>query len=110
VAQVKAAEADAESKYLAGLGISRQRQAIVNGLRDSVNDFSSAVHGTTASQIMDMMVLTQVRALPRRPVTLSGCLPAILSCGVRRFSTRTRHTRARNSACLGASTCFLKKA
>lgn len=59
ILQVKAAEADAESKYLAGLGISRQRQAIVNGLRDSVNDFSSAVHGTTASQIMDMMVLTQ---------------------------------------------------
>lgn len=57
--QVKAAEADAESKYLAGLGISRQRQAIVNGLRDSVSDFSTAVHGTTASQVMDMMVLTQ---------------------------------------------------
>ena len=28
---VKAAEADAESKYLAGTGIARQRQAIVNG-------------------------------------------------------------------------------
>lgn len=42
---VKAAEADAESKYLAGMGIARQRQAIVNGLRDSVRDFSTEVSG-----------------------------------------------------------------
>jgi hypothetical protein len=28
---VKAAEADAEAKYLAGTGIARQRQAIING-------------------------------------------------------------------------------
>ena len=33
---VKAAEADAESKFLAGQGIARQRQAIINGLRESV--------------------------------------------------------------------------
>ena len=30
---VKAAEADAEAKFLAGTGIARQRQAIINGLR-----------------------------------------------------------------------------
>jgi len=56
---VKAAEADAESKYLAGLGIARQRQAIVSGLRDSVASFSSEVQGTDAHDVMDMMVLTQ---------------------------------------------------
>ena len=33
---VKAAEADAEAKFLAGQGIARQRQAIINGLRESV--------------------------------------------------------------------------
>ena len=33
---VKAAEADAESKYLAGTGMARQRQAIIAGLRESV--------------------------------------------------------------------------
>ena len=33
---VKGAEADAESKFLAGQGIARQRQAIINGLRESV--------------------------------------------------------------------------
>uniref|UniRef100_A0A7S0WIJ2 Band 7 domain-containing protein n=1 Tax=Pyramimonas obovata TaxID=1411642 RepID=A0A7S0WIJ2_9CHLO len=56
---VKAAEADAESKYLQGLGIARQRQAIVSGLRDSVQSFSSEVAGTDAHDVMDMMVLTQ---------------------------------------------------
>jgi len=56
---VKAAEADAESKYLAGLGIARQRQAIVQGLRDSVSSFSTDVPGTNAQDVMDMMILTQ---------------------------------------------------
>ena len=40
---VKAAEADAEAKYLAGQGIARQRQAIVNGLRESIVQFSDEV-------------------------------------------------------------------
>eukprot|EP00238_Polyblepharides_amylifera_P012734 CAMPEP_0196592108 /NCGR_PEP_ID=MMETSP1081-20130531/71742_1 /TAXON_ID=36882 /ORGANISM="Pyramimonas amylifera, Strain CCMP720" /LENGTH=238 /DNA_ID=CAMNT_0041915687 /DNA_START=320 /DNA_END=1036 /DNA_ORIENTATION=- len=56
---VKAAEADAESKYLAGLGIARQRQAIVSGLKESVSNFSAQVSGTSAQQVMDMMILTQ---------------------------------------------------
>jgi regulator of protease activity HflC (stomatin/prohibitin superfamily) len=56
---VKAAEADAEAKYLAGLGIARQRQAITSGLRDSVASFSTEVQGTDALDVMDMMVLTQ---------------------------------------------------
>ena len=40
---VKAAEADAEAKYLAGQGIARQRQAIISGLRESVQAFQSEV-------------------------------------------------------------------
>ncbi len=40
---VKNAEADAESKYLAGVGVARQRQALVSGLRDSVVGFSEGV-------------------------------------------------------------------
>ncbi|KAF2311349.1 hypothetical protein GH714_021959 [Hevea brasiliensis] len=40
ILQIKRAEGEAEAKYLAGLGIARQRQAIVDGLRDSVLDFS----------------------------------------------------------------------
>lgn len=53
----------------AGVGISRQRQAIVGGLRDSVAAFSNEVQGTSASQVMDMMVLTQVSA----PDTIDLC-------------------------------------
>merc|ERR1719446_1451885 len=36
-----AALAEGEAKYMAGQGISRQRQAIIAGLRDSVNSFKS---------------------------------------------------------------------
>ena len=44
--QVKAAEAEAESKYLSGVGVSRQRKAIVDGLRESVETFSKTIDGT----------------------------------------------------------------
>ncbi|RZC87521.1 hypothetical protein C5167_036057 [Papaver somniferum] len=53
------AEGEAESKYLSGLGIARQRQAIVDGLRDSVIGFSVNVPGTTAKDVMDMVLVTQ---------------------------------------------------
>jgi regulator of protease activity HflC (stomatin/prohibitin superfamily) len=41
--QVKRAEGDAESKYLAGKGVARQRQAITEGLRESVQAFAGQV-------------------------------------------------------------------
>ncbi|OIW12438.1 hypothetical protein TanjilG_04187 [Lupinus angustifolius] len=59
ILQIKKAEGEAESKYLSGLGIARQRQAIVDGLRDSVLAFSSNVPGTSAKDIMDMVLVTQ---------------------------------------------------
>ncbi|RWR87989.1 hypersensitive-induced response protein 2 [Cinnamomum micranthum f. kanehirae] len=59
ILQIKRAEGDAESKYLAGLGIARQRQAIVDGLRESVLAFSANVRGTTAKDVMDMVLVTQ---------------------------------------------------
>lgn len=40
---VKAAEAEAESKYLSGLGVAKQRKAIVDGLRETINGFSNEV-------------------------------------------------------------------
>ncbi|OIT37143.1 hypersensitive-induced response protein 1 [Nicotiana attenuata] len=40
IVQIKRAEGDAEANYLAGLGVARQRQAIVDGLRDSVQVMS----------------------------------------------------------------------
>ncbi|KAG6514897.1 hypothetical protein ZIOFF_025272 [Zingiber officinale] len=59
IIQIKRAEGEAEAKYLAGLGIARQRQAIVDGLRDSVLGFSVNVPGTTAKDVMDMVLVTQ---------------------------------------------------
>lgn len=59
ILQIKKAEGEAESKYLSGLGIARQRQAIVNGLRDSVLAFSENVPGTSARDVMDMVLVTQ---------------------------------------------------
>lgn len=59
ILQIKKAEGDAESKYLGGLGIARQRQAIVDGLRDSVLAFSANVPGTSSKDIMDMILVTQ---------------------------------------------------
>ena len=53
IIQIKRAEGEAEAKYLSGLGIARQRQAIVDGLRDSVLGFSGNVPGTSAKDVMD---------------------------------------------------------
>jgi len=59
IVAVKAAEADAESKYLSGLGIARQRKAIVDGLRDSVTSFSDVVSGISPKDVMDLLLVNQ---------------------------------------------------
>lgn len=59
VQQVKAAEADAEAKYLSGVGVARQRKAIVQGLQSSVAAFSDEVEGATPKDVMDVLLLTQ---------------------------------------------------
>merc|ERR1719504_228712 len=45
------AKADAEAKFMQGQGIARQRQAIVSGLRDSVNCFKADVAGVDSKQV-----------------------------------------------------------
>ena len=57
--QVKAAEAEAEARYLSGLGVARQRKAIVNGLQASVSEFSSEVDGARPKDVMDILLLSQ---------------------------------------------------
>ena len=59
IQQVKAAEASAEAKYLNGLGIARERKAIVEGLRESVEQFSESVEGATAAEVFDILTLLQ---------------------------------------------------
>lgn len=59
VRQVKDAEADAEARYLSGLGVARQRKAIVQGLQASVSEFSDNVEGATPKDVMDILLLSQ---------------------------------------------------
>lgn len=56
---VKNAEAEAESRYLSGLGVARQRKAIVQGLQASVSEFSDEVGGATPKDVMDILLLSQ---------------------------------------------------
>jgi len=56
---VKNAEAEAEARYLSGLGVARQRKAIVQGLQASVSDFSEEVDGATPKDVMDILLLSQ---------------------------------------------------
>jgi regulator of protease activity HflC (stomatin/prohibitin superfamily) len=59
ILKVKAAEAEAQSKALQGKGIADQRRAIVDGLRESVDDFQKAVPGATPQDVMSLVLMTQ---------------------------------------------------
>jgi regulator of protease activity HflC (stomatin/prohibitin superfamily) len=56
---VKAAEAEAESKALQGRGIADQRKAIIDGLRESVENFSNSVDGVKSQDVMNLVMMTQ---------------------------------------------------
>jgi len=59
VLKVKQAEAEAQSKALQGQGIAAERQAIIDGLRSSIEHFREAVPGTTAEDVMALVLVTQ---------------------------------------------------
>lgn len=59
ILQVKSAEAEAEAKYLSGVGVAKQRKAIVDGLRSSIVDFHDNIDGTSTKEVMDLLLLTQ---------------------------------------------------
>ncbi|KAG7354333.1 membrane protease subunit [Nitzschia inconspicua] len=59
IKQVKAAEAEAEARYLSGLGVARQRKAIMQGLQESVGAFSDQVEGAKPKDVMDILLLSQ---------------------------------------------------
>lgn len=56
---VKKAEAEAEAKYLGGVGVARQRQAITDGLRENILNFSDKVEGASAKEVMELIMVTQ---------------------------------------------------
>lgn len=59
ILKVKHAEGEAQSRALQGKGIADQRAAIIAGLRDSVDEFRRTVPGTTATNIMSIVLMTQ---------------------------------------------------
>lgn len=59
ILKVKAAQAEAESKALSGKGIADQRRAIIDGLRESVDEFQKSVPGASAQDVMNVVLMTQ---------------------------------------------------
>ncbi|MBM3631452.1 MAG: SPFH domain-containing protein [Alphaproteobacteria bacterium] len=59
ILKVKQAEAEAESKALHGKGISWQRKAIMDGLKDSLCDFQAQIPGADHDAIMHLILMTQ---------------------------------------------------
>jgi regulator of protease activity HflC (stomatin/prohibitin superfamily) len=59
ILKVKAAQAEAESNALHGKGVADQRKAIIEGLQESVAEFQHAISGTTARDVMNIVMMTQ---------------------------------------------------
>lgn len=49
----------APCRYLAGQGIARQRQAIISGLRESVQAFRDEVTDVNSRDVMELLLITQ---------------------------------------------------
>jgi regulator of protease activity HflC (stomatin/prohibitin superfamily) len=56
---IKQAEAEAESKFLQGQGIAKQRKAIIDGLKESVADFKQAIPGCSEQDVINLVTITQ---------------------------------------------------
>lgn len=59
IIKVKQAEAEAESMHLSGIGVARQRRAIMDGLKSSIVMFNEGVSGTSSKDVMDLLILNQ---------------------------------------------------
>jgi len=73
ILQVKSAEAEAEAKYLSGVGVAKQRKAIVDGLRSSIVNFADEVKGSSTKEVMDLLLLTQYFDMVRDVGSESHC-------------------------------------
>ncbi|KAF6171876.1 hypothetical protein GIB67_011773, partial [Kingdonia uniflora] len=63
ILEIKRVEGEAEVMYLSWLGIARQRQAIVGGLKDSILGFSVNVPGITVKDTKDTHLFSWVLAI-----------------------------------------------
>ncbi|GAB4140976.1 MAG: stomatin-like protein [Patescibacteria group bacterium] len=55
---VKAAEAERESRKLSGIGVAEEREAIVNGLKISIENMKESI-GVDTNSVMNVVMLTQ---------------------------------------------------
>jgi len=91
ILQVKSAEAEAEAKYLSGVGVAKQRKAIVDGLRTSIVDFHDNIDGTSTKEVMDLLLLTQYFDMIQTVGTASHCRTTFVT------TSRTLGDDVRNS-------------
>lgn len=73
ILKVKSAEAEAEAKYLSGVGVAKQRKAIVDGLKLSIVDFTDGIKGTSSKDTLDLLMLTQYFDLIKDVGTDKNC-------------------------------------
>jgi regulator of protease activity HflC (stomatin/prohibitin superfamily) len=59
ILKVKAAEAEAQAHILQGEGMAGQRKAIIEGLRDSLNEFQKDVHNVETKDVMSLILIAQ---------------------------------------------------
>ncbi len=59
ILRVKNAEAEAESMKLQGMGVANQRKAIIDGLKQSIQEFQEGISGVSASDVMGLVMMTQ---------------------------------------------------
>ena len=59
ILKVKQGEAEAEVKILQGQGLAGQRRAIVDGLRDSLDDFRKSIPSSSTQDVMSLILMTQ---------------------------------------------------
>jgi regulator of protease activity HflC (stomatin/prohibitin superfamily) len=59
ILKVKQAEAEAESKILQGKGVSGQRKAIIDGLKESLSHFQESVRGSETIDVMTLILMVQ---------------------------------------------------
>jgi regulator of protease activity HflC (stomatin/prohibitin superfamily) len=101
ILQVKAAEAEAEAKYLSGVGVAKQRKAIVDGLRGSIVNFQGSVEGSSTKEVMDLLLLTQYFDMLQSVGTDPNCrtvfVPSSSSAGGTSAGTEMRNALLQTS-------------
>ncbi len=87
ILKVKSAEAEAEAKYLSGVGVAKQRKAIVDGLRTSIVDFTDGIKGTTSKDTLDLLLLTQYFDCIKDVGTSGSCRTTFVPTSKSKFSS-----------------------